>query len=51
MAGVNVQIACDSAEQAAELAAALREAGTLNYQKVEGGDTVNLTVGDVTVES
>jgi hypothetical protein len=48
MAAVNVTIPAESDAQAAEVAAAIREAGTLEFTNIQG-DQVNITVGDVTV--
>jgi hypothetical protein len=44
MAEVTVVLPTETAEQAAELAAAIQEAGSLKYTNVEG-NTVNVQVG------
>ena len=46
MASVKLTLQAENQERAAEIAAAIREAGTLQYTNVEG-NTVNVTVGDV----
>ena len=48
MAAVNVTFPMESEEKAAEVAAAMREAGTLEFTNVQG-DQVNITIGDVSV--
>lgn len=37
-------------DHAEKVATSLKEAGTVNYIDASSGDTVNVTVGDVTVE-
>jgi hypothetical protein len=51
MPTVTVQLPVDgSADDAIEIASAIRDAGTLTFTNVEG-NTVNVQVGDVTVDA
>jgi hypothetical protein len=49
MASVIVSISCESSDQAADVATAVREAGVLEVTDTEMGTTAHLRVGDVFV--
>jgi hypothetical protein len=51
MAAVYVTFPCESDSQAAEVAAAIREAGILWFTGSTDESTVNITVGDVQVST
>ena len=51
MPAIRINLPETAAEDALAIAEAIRSAGALEYSNIEGGDTVNVTVGDVTVET